>query len=174
MIQVHYALEVPAMLVKSERIHNALVKRVFRTVIEHHHERRIPRHFQQSAHGRYGYADRSKRYRFAKQKRYGSSIDLVRTGRTRRQMISQRQLTLGGQASTSGLKATLRLRFPFPGGTGRVRNSAGRQKVTIEQMAREIETIAADEMREIQQQIHDGYVVLVETDTSSRQRIKVT
>jgi len=175
MLEVSYSLEVPAMLVQSARLHNALCKRVFRTAIEFHHEQRIPKHFQRAAHGKYGYAERSARYRVRKQKKYGSSLDLVRTGATMRRMTSERQLSIGGQASTSGLRATLRLRFPFPAdrSTGGVRKD-GRPKITAGQMVREIETIAPDEMAEIQKQIQDGYLVLVETDASARQRVKVT
>jgi len=174
MIQVSYVLEVPAILVNSERIHNSLSRRALRTAIELHHERRIPRHFQQQAHARYGYADRSKRYISAKIRRYGTGTDLVKTGRTKREMTSTRRLSIGGQASTSSLRATLKLRFPFPGGSGRFRNRNGRQAVSVQQMAREVETISAGEMLEIQRQLEDGYAGLVEAETSARMRIKLT
>lgn len=175
MLQVSYALEVPQMLVASPRLHNAFCKRALRAAIEYHHERRIPLHFQRAAHGKYGYAERSKRYRVAKQKKYGSSLDLVRTGATMRKMTRERQLSIGGQASSSGLRATLRLRFPFPADLSRggVRKD-GRPKITAGEMVREIEAITPDELAEIQRQINDVYLVLVDTDASARQRVKVT
>lgn len=174
-MKITYGLEVPTALVDSGRLHNALCKRVFRTVLEYHHERRIPQHFARPAHGKYGYAERSAKWRVRKQKKYGSSLDLVASGRTKRKMLAERRLTIGGQASASGLKATLRLSFPFPADRSRggLRKD-GRPKVTAGEMVREIELILPAELAEIQKQIEDGYHVLVETDASARQRIKVT
>lgn len=172
-----FAIEVPKLgeflLGSASRKHNALVKVAVRAVLMHHWRNRIPGHFQRPAHNRYGYAQRNARYRFSKQRKYGSSIDLVRTGRTRHVMTTQSRITVGGQASSGGVTGRLLLRFPFPGGTRRFRRPGSRQAITIEQMAREIETIIPTEVREIEQQIREFYMVLIETDTSKRQRVKV-
>jgi|SRR6185437_12493342 len=167
-----YAMEVPERLVRSDRLHNRLMKDTMRETAQDHWRRRIPGHFQRPAHGKYHYAERSKKYRFYKQRKFGSSIDLVRTGRTRHVMRSQKRIVLGGSATGRGVVARLILRFPFPGGTLRFRDHS-RQRVTLEQMMKEIRTITDDEGREIATFVKEVYVRKVETDTSARQRIKV-
>ncbi|HEX5500918.1 MAG TPA: hypothetical protein VFX03_16900 [Thermomicrobiales bacterium] len=98
----------------------------------------------------------------------------MRSGATKRKMLAERRLSIGGQASSSGLKGTLRMAFPFPADLSRggLRKD-GRPRVTAGEMTRELELILPAELAEIQGQIEDGYRVLVETDTSARQRIKV-
>lgn len=175
-MQLSFEIEVPKLgdflVGNATRKHNQLVKRAVHTVLMQHWRQRIPKHFTRPAHGKYGYAERSARYRVRKQKKYGTSIDLVRTGRTRHAMTTQFRITIGGQASSGGVTGRLHLRFPFPGGTRRFRRRGTRQAVTIEQMAKEIETITPDEVREITEQVRDAYMVLVDTDTSPRQRVK--
>lgn len=168
-----YSLEVPERLVHSDRVHNRLMKVTMREAAEDHWRRRVPGHFTRPAHNKYGYAERSKKYRFYKQRKYGSSIDLVRTGRTRHVMTTQKQIRLGGSATGRGVIARVILRFPFPGGTQRFKGQS-RQRVTIEQMMREIRAITAAEGAEIATFVHGSYVRHVETDTSARQRIKIT
>lgn len=176
-MQLSFSIEVPklgAFLVeKSKRAHNRIVKECVREVLTTHWRKRIPIHFTRPAHQKYGYAERNKRYRIRKQKKYGTSIDLVRTGRTRHAMTTQYRITVGGQASSGGVTGKLQLRFPFAGGTRRFKKPGSRQAITIEQMAREIETITPDEIREINDQVMAAYLKKLETDTSPRQRVKV-
>lgn len=172
-------IKVPAifelLLPSAGRLHNSIVKDAVRDVLVEHHRRRIPGHFQRPAHGKYGYADRSPRYRAQKQRRYGSSIDLVRTGRTRQQMTTQRQITVGGQATAGTIRGRLTLRFPFPGGSLRFKQDAlGRQRVTIEQMAREIRAITPDEIQQINREIRGRYVDGVKARAGERQLVKIT
>lgn len=155
----------------ASRAHNRVAKQAVRDVLTAHWQKRIPLHFTRPAHGRYGYAQRSPRYRFQKQKKFGSSIDLVRTGRTRQQMTSQAQITVAGTATAGTIRGNLTLRFPFPGGGLRFKAAPGtRQRVTIEQMASEIRRITPDEIGQINSEVRDRYVHLVKTTTSARQR----
>ncbi|HJT35718.1 MAG TPA: hypothetical protein VJ783_27060 [Pirellulales bacterium] len=174
-MQLSFSIEVPKLgdflVEKSRRAHNRIVKQVVTEVLTTHWRKRIPGHFQRPAHQKYGYAERNKRYRIQKQRKYGTSIDLVRTGRTRHAMTTQYRITIGGQGD--GVVGKLHLRFPFAGGTRRFRKPGSRQAITIEQMAREIETITPDEIREINEQVLAAYLKHVETDTSPRQRVKV-
>lgn len=171
-------IRVPAifelLLPTAGRLHNAIAKDAVRAVLVEHHRRRIPGHFTRPAHGKYGYAERSPRYRVQKQRKYGSSIDLVRTGRTRQQMTTQRQIAVGGQATAGTIHGRLTLRFPFPGGSLRFRqNSRGRQRVTVEQMAREIRAITPDEITQINREIRGRYVDGVKARAGDRQLVKI-
>lgn len=171
-------IRVPAifemLLPTAGRLHNAIAKDAVRDTLVKHHRRRIPGHFQRPAHGKYGYAQRSPRYRAAKQKKYGSSIDLVRTGRTKQQMTTQRQITVSGQATAGTIRGRLTLRFPFPGGSLRFKAAAGtRQRVTIEQMAREIRTITSDEIQQINRDIRGLYVDGVKKRAGQRQLVTI-
>lgn len=155
------------------RPHNKIAKNAVKHVLREHWSRRIPGHFQRSAHAKYHYATRSPRYRFYKQRKFGSSVDLVRSGRTREVMTSQFQIVIGGNAAGGTLTGKLILRFPFRGGTRRFRKPGSRQAVTIAQMAREIETFTPEEVSQINREVRDRYVFLVNETTGPRQRVQI-
>lgn len=172
------------------RAHNKIGKEAVRRALLTHHEKRIPGHFRRGAHQKYGYADRSPSYRHYKQRRYGSSIDLVMTGRTQHAMSSQAQITVGGTASGGTLNGQLKLRFPFGASAqqaharrrrGQAKGAPlsargrrdGKPRVTIEQMRREVATVLPSEVQEINRQLRVTYVDLVNSTTGSRQRVKV-
>lgn len=171
-------IKVPAifelLLPSAGRLHNSILKKVVEDVLVTHWRKRIPGHFQRPAHGKYGYADRSPRYRRQKQRKYGSSIDLVRTGRTRQQMTTQRSITVGGQATAGTIRGRLVLRFPFPGGSLRFKPGVGnRQRVSIEQMAKELRAITPDEISQINREIRGRYVDGVKKRAGERQLVKI-
>ncbi len=172
--QISYTLEVPEILVNSARVHNRLVKIVVRQVLEHHWRKRIPEHFKTSAHQKYGYLPRSAKYIRAKARRYGSTVDLVKTGAAKSEMTTRHRITIGGSAMNNDVAGKLTMRFPFPGGTGKKdsRKKGNFRLVDPAQMIREMQAITADELTEINRQIADGYIVLVDTSTSKRMRIK--
>jgi hypothetical protein len=176
--QMIVTIDVPKLgemlLGNASRAHNRIARQATREVLLDHWRKRIPLHFKRSAHSRYHYAERSPRYRFQKQKRYGSSIDLVRTGRTRDLMssVNDAGIRISGTAAGGTLAARLTLRFPFKGGSRRYRGFS-RQQVTIEQMAREIETFTPDEVSQMVGEVRDRYINLVKTTTSPRQQVKL-
>lgn len=188
------AIDVPKLgellLGNASRAHNKIAKDTLRRVLLTHATRRIPLHFTRPAHQRYGYAQRSARYRVIKQKKYHSTIDLVMTGRTKDAMSTQRTITVGGTAAGGNLRGDLKLRFPFGAAaqqawarrakgkskgaplSARARRD-GKPRVTIAQMRKEIATIAPAEVSEINHELRDRYVDLVKTTTGARQRVQI-
>lgn len=163
------------MLVRSGPLHNRFVKLALREAAEEHWAKRIPEHFKQSAHSKYGYAKRNPGYILSKIKRFGRGTDLVRTGDSEKLMRREKKIRVGGGGKLEGggrraIKATLQLRFAFKGGSGRFRKPGSYQAVTITQMIREVQTFTAQEAREIAAQIQRRYVQQVNT-TSARQRV---
>lgn len=174
--QMSFAIVLPEMLVNSPRLHNQFVKAGVRDELQTHWLKRIPLHFVQSAHAKYGYAKRSPRYISFKIRRYGTGTDLVKTGRTRTTMKTVAKITVGGSATGGkgdGVKGQLRLRFPFFGGGGGVL-SQSKQRANLENMRREIEATTAAERVEITNSLGARYIQRVETDTSARQRRTIT
>jgi hypothetical protein len=178
------------LLGNASRTHNKIANTAMRETLLTHATRRIPQHFARPAHSKYGYAERSKPYRFFKQRKYGSAIDLVMTGRTKHAMSSQRQITVGGTATGGTLRGDLKLRFPFglaaqQAHARRARGQSkgaplsargrrdGKPRVTIAQMRKEIATITPDEASQITAELRDRYVEGVKTTAGPRQRIKV-
>ena len=86
-------LEYPEMLVNGVRMHNAMVRQCMLEELQAHGEKRIPLHFRPLARHRYSYARRlshsgRKSYDEFKRQRFGSTADLVKTGKSRAHMTS--------------------------------------------------------------------------------------
>lgn len=199
------------------RWHNTVVKELVRNQLTVHREQRIQRHFVHSAHSRYGYAKRTEKYQrwknrnrgrdvkvttFSGSKRRGdyqvsygvgrlaadANLDLVKTGRTRREIRQGATITVGG--SGNSIKGTLRMQVPIPGGTGRqidfaaklrlLSSQKGRRKLaaanaktaqdTVRRTIKEIEAFAPDEIREINDACAAGYAAKLNTRRTVRKR----
>lgn len=171
----------------SERWHNKTVKQIMRTQLEIQLANRVHRHFEFSAHSRYGYAERTKKYQRTKLKYRGkttswgtpvtfapdANLDLIKTGTTRRTIKSGVRFTLAGAGHL--ILATLRLRLPFKGGTGRSLDLAAQLRIlasgkkpnrkfqnrmlaaqkteTVRRTIAEIERFSADEITEINKSV---------------------
>ena len=168
-----FTIEMPELAALSPRKNNELIKAAMRPVLDFHWKRRIPYHFTPPAHAKYKYATRSPKYLSAKIRRYHVGADLVKTGRSRAEMTARARIRIGGTASGGTINGTIEMRFPFRGGTGAQRQVGNRQSITILQMIREVRAISDDEIREIERQIADNYMVLLETDTTKRMYRKV-
>src|SRR5687768_16788977 len=96
MIWVIDVPERPADLAK--RWHNKYAKEALRETIEkwHGHQQGFAKHFRRDARYRYNHAPRSEKYKRYKQRRYHSTVDLIKTGRTKRRMLSTYKVTVGG------------------------------------------------------------------------------
>jgi hypothetical protein len=149
-----------------ERIHTRAVKASLTRELELHHQRRIPRHFEAPARTKYRYAERKPGWKIKKMNVWGSRTDLVASGRTRRAMLSQYRLTVSGSVA-NGMVGTLRMRFPFPAS---FENSSNR--VSLEQMAREIATITADEAQDIAASFKANYVRLIKDALATSPRLR--
>jgi hypothetical protein len=134
----------------AKRDHNRVVKDALKAIIARHHKQHIPKHFERSAHGTYGYKQRSQKYIREKNRRYGSSTDLVKTGRSRQKMLADPKIVIGGAAEggKKKLQGVLKLRFDFTGG-GRRYRKASSQAVTIEQLHAEIRAMTRQEQQEL-------------------------
>lgn len=158
----------------SDRRHNQITKIAFRKILERHHEEHIPRHFQRDNRRRYNHLPRKEKYVRYKQRRWGQGgMDLVKRGRTRQWMTSAYKMKIGGTAVARDITATLILKFPFKGGSGRFRKAQSRGAVTIQQMIKEMQRFGDDEPRKLSEWFRDAYMEEVEKFRSSRQRKRI-
>ncbi len=157
----------------SDRRHNQFAKVAMRKTMERHHEEHIPRHFRRENTKLYDHKPRKPQYVRYKQRRWGQGgMDLVKRGRTRQWMTSAYKLTVGGSASDRTLNATLKLTFPFKGGSGRFRKAHSRGAITIRQMIHEMQTFANDEPAKIVDWFLRAYMEQVDEFRSTRKRVR--
>lgn len=183
-----FSMHVPSLL-RSTRLHNAIMKDVVRDELYNHWKHRLPLHFRLDARQRYGHMPRSPRYNSYKNRRFSSKRDLVKTGETERLMRSPPRITVGGAAEggKNGLRGRLHLTFSWAAAVAqrmRKKFSRGSRRaaaasiktrtgVNLAQMRKEIQTFTDGELKDIAASIQANYVHRVNTDTSPRQRIKV-
>lgn len=106
-------------LTTSARRWNAIAREALREELELHHQRRIPAHFSRSARTTYRYAERTPGYKALKKRRFGSLLDLVKTGRSKSSITRGRQIRFAGTLSGSarrapGLTGSLVMKMNFP------------------------------------------------------------
>ncbi|HEV3021855.1 MAG TPA: hypothetical protein VGX76_05290 [Pirellulales bacterium] len=164
--------------------HNRCAKAALRTVMATHHRERIPEHFTQGAHAKYGYAMRKAHYRMKKQKQWGSSADLVQTGASARQIKATGKVSVGGNPSAGTANAKLVVSFSwadrvrvanakrFARGKGSVNKAKVQPGVTIPMMKAELQRITRGELGEINHELGKEYTQQVKDTTGSRQQIK--
>lgn len=142
----------PRLLVRD---HATFLRDTLRDAAAEHHRRHIPWHFKSFAPAKYGYKPRSTRYRRLKAA-LGITDPLVFTGRTREQVTTQRTIT------ATQRRASLIMRLPLLGGTGRFRLRKGqtdltRSQKTIAGMIEEIRAITPDERNYLADFIREKY-----------------
>jgi hypothetical protein len=161
----------------AKRHHNKFAKEAMNRMLVTHHEQRLPKHFENDAHTKYGYADRSNKYKVSKLRKFHSITDLVKTGASRRKILSKsaRKITIGGAAEggKKGLTGTLEVRFSFLGGTGRFRRKDTHQEVSVEQMKKEVRATTRQERREMAKQCWREYWAQVKEFRGSRKRVRM-
>lgn len=174
-----------------ERDHRKALRLAFAAAALVHHTRHIPRHFQAFASVKYRYARRSAKYEARKQRLLGHRLPLVFTGKTRDTVTMLKTI----RATPKG--ATLTMRLPIKGGTGRLLDAAaaarlvraGKRRATtftqkqvdsqrvILQIRSELEVISEDELKFIAQTIQDQYErqagITKDVEGRSRKRITV-
>lgn len=154
-MKLGYVLEVPESLVKSDRLHNRIVRELIRELLEEHHRKTLPLHFTTAARERYGYMPRTDRYKARKMRKWKSRTDLVASGKSKEYILRNKTITVGGAAAQKNVMGTLRTRFNFAGGTGRSRG--GRKGVTPAQMVKEVSVILLEEQRKIASRLAERY-----------------
>ena len=167
MPEIGAVLELPARLLRGDAAHGKFLKDAMRKTLITHHFGRIPGHFQQPAHGKYGYKTRDVKY-IRRKLHFGlSGTDLVKTGASRDYMSSHGLVSVGGTFKTE-LRGNLKLRFDFRGGTGRFRKPKSQGAITIAEMRHEVATTTAQERVEISRQLAHFYVTDVKTKATPR------
>jgi len=150
-----------------QRDHARFLRESNRQAAVFHHRRHIPRHFEHFAAAKYGYKPR-RSYVGRNKRRVGYQAikdrlglpplvsPRVTGGQTQRQITTQRQVT------ATQKRARLIMRLPFRGGTGRFRLQPGQRQLSVNQQVvmqiiAEIEAIAPDEQRTLNEFIHTYY-----------------
>lgn len=141
------------------RDHARNLNDTLREAAEEHHKRHIPRHFQSFAPAKYGYARRGTKYQRIKD-RLGLpplvSPYSLKQGRMPTQVAVMQQFKI----TATQKRASLKMRLPFSGGTGRLRVEGNgltdHQKALLRTIA-ELEAIAPDEQRYLNEFIHKRY-----------------
>lgn len=146
-----------------QRDHGRFLRESNRHAAVYHHQNHIPRHFQSFAAAKYGYAPRRsfvgrKSYQDLKNRLGLPPLVSPRMtgGQTQQQVTTQRRVT------ATQKRSRLVMRLPFRGGTGRFRLQPGQTELSVNQkvvlqIITEIETIAPDEQRKINSEIHTHY-----------------
>lgn len=187
---IQFDLTLPRDPALFERDHRRALREAFTSAAVLHHTRHIPRHFESFASTKYRYARRKAKYEARKQRLLGHRLPLVFTGRTRDTVTMLRTI----RATPKG--ATLTMRLPIRGGTGRLVDAAARarmiragrrvkplsdrainsQKVILQIIA-ELETISPDENEAIRREIADRYTerasLIKNVENRSRKRIRI-
>lgn len=136
-------------LLKGPRRLNEYARIAMAAELVKHYRLRIPRHFEVSAHDRYHYANRKLSTLLKKRDFWHVSPnqDLVRSGKTKQNILSKYTLTFrgafGGADSGGKLQGRLNMFLPYP--FKRPKNSG----IQPQQIADEITSLTQDEADEI-------------------------
>lgn len=158
------------------RYHNKYAKEAIRETMEKWHghgSKGFQKHYRRDARERYNHFPRTEKYKRYKARRFKSTLDHVKTGRSKRRMTTQYKFRAGGSASGGNLSATLILTFPFKGGTGRFRKEGTHQQFTIEKMILELQRFDEEDPKNLAQWFKEAYMKKVEQHRSKRKRIRI-
>lgn len=180
-----WVIEVPERAADlARRYHNQYAKEALRETIEQWHDspKGFPKHFKRDARQRYRHFKRDEKYKRMKARKYHSTVDLIKTGRTQRRMESQYKLRLGGSATGGNLSVNLILSFPFKGGSGRFRTNLdrGHRQMQaeqnwkwIEQMKIELQRFDDEDPKILARWFKANYMKRVEQHRAARKRKRI-
>lgn len=141
------------------RDHATFLRETLGEAAAEHHRRHVPRHFQPFAAAKYGYARRRLKYQRLKD-RFGLPPLVSPLSRTQGRPPTNLAVMTDFAITKTQKRSTLKMRLPFRGGTGRLRltgNGLSKpQKILLRTIA-EIEFIAPDEQRALNEWIHRRY-----------------
>lgn len=153
------------------RLHNKFGKKAVRKALEYHLKEIIPKHFKRDARQRYTYKRRNPQYVRSKQFWYHKGgMDLVKTGKSRKLMPAKARIIVSGITTANTLQGRLKMRFPFPGGTGKRKKPWMGSSVSVAQMVKEMETITTSEKVTLKNVFRDEYFRLLNDHASKRKR----
>lgn len=145
------------------RLHRKAARDALRGEMEYHHQKRFPRHYDAGAASRYNHKPRDPKYLAMKKKRFRGSRDHIKTNKSRRAMLANAKLRIGGNATGEfGLLGKIILQFPFPASFDNSPN-----KVTLKQMADELARFTPDERDDVAAGFGQRYTQIV-NDTLAR------
>lgn len=157
------------------RYHNKYAKEALRDAVEkwQGHDKGFPTRFKREAKTRFHHFERTEKYKAQKQKRYRSSLDLVKSGDTRYEMLHRFKIELGGTAEKGTIHVTLTMRFAFRGGSGRFRKQGTTQEVTVQKMMLELQDCDQQDAELIAKWTLEGYMKRVNEHRSARKRVRL-
>jgi len=139
-----------------KKVHIEVCEEVVTELLVWYWRKRIPKHFEQNARGKYQYKGRHPDYKRRKKRARKGITDLVFKGTTREVMSRQfPKITFPKKGRVSGTitgRAKL-ARFPFP--IARVQKTTG---VTVPVMASEISRWSDEEIKEVTERFGKLYV----------------
>lgn len=169
----------------ARRHHDRIAKEALREAVTKYHDVKegFEKHWRRDARERYNHRPRDPKYLRWKQRRFKSSVDIKKSGRTERKMLSEWKLAAGGNASDKTLSVTLIVRFPFKGGTGRFRKDIARNPMRrdqakqnqewILQMAKELQRFDEQDPVNLAKWFGEFYWRGVNAFRSGRKRIRI-
>ncbi len=147
------------------RMHRRLSKQSAHAAMLLHWKKYLPRHFKQVNRDLYNHAKRDPKYEEGKRKRRGTSIDIVKTGRTRDYMTNLIPMIRHSGSADSLMITTMYLRWPFP--AGKVKKG----QVSREQMNQELSRWVDEEEEDIIKQYASIYTASLKTEIKNSPRL---
>lgn len=169
----------------ARRHHDRICKEALRESVTKYHDVKegFEKHWRRDARQRYNHKPRDPKYQKWKARRFKSTVDLKKTGRTQTRMLSQWQIKAGGNATDKTLSVTLVVSFPFKGGTGSFNRkkprSAMRQRQAeqnwkwIEQMKIELQRFDEQDPVNLAKWFGEFYWQKVNAFRSGRKRVRI-
>jgi hypothetical protein len=157
------------------RYHNKYAKEaLFDAVVKWHgSEDGFKTRFKREAKQRFHHFERSEKYKRYKARRYHSTVDLIKTGASKQQMLSQAKIQIGGTGEKGNLTVTVSMRFAFKGGAGRFRKQGTNQEVVVAKMLLELQDCDGKDAELIARWTLDGYMKRLNAHRSARKRIRL-
>lgn len=123
------SIELPEILLRSERTHNRFVRSAMEDNAAFHHREVMRQHFRPDARERYGHEPRSAKYTAWKKRKWGTDVDLFKTGRSKNAILGNSKILTSGSAASETLRTRLVMRLPFGGGTGEQMDDAAYERL---------------------------------------------
>ena len=163
------------------RYHNKYAKEALKDAVIRWHgadrhdaaSKGFPSRFTREAKTRFHHFERTEKYKRFKARKYHSTLDLVKTGDSREEMLHRFKIELGGTAEKGTITVTLTMRFAFRGGSGRFRKQDTRQEVVVQKMLLELQDCDQRDAEMVAKWTLEGYMKRVNEHRSTRKRIRL-
>jgi hypothetical protein len=159
----------------AKRYHNKYAKEaLFDAVVRWQgHDKGFKARFTREAKTRFHHFERQEKYKRFKARKYHSTMDLVKTGKSRERMLNQAKIQIGGSAEGGNITVTVTMQFDFKGGTGNFRKQGTQQEQNILKMKAELEDCDQQDAEMIAKWTIEGYMKRLNAHRSTRKRIRL-